>query len=175
MRLDETLAGDEDFDVLVRRRDAAAFFAALSDADFRLAQGAAGHPGVLHAFALDPATLRLAHVHAYFQIVSGDSLVKSYRLPFESASARPVPGASGRRVPAPEAELVVFLLRIALKHTSRSRRDGQPALRAVPAELAWLRDGADEAAARALWAETVPGRSGDEFEALMRRSPIRRC
>ncbi len=168
VRLDETLAGDEDFDVLVRREDAAAFFAALSDADFRLAQGAAGHPGVLHAFALDPATLRLAHVHAYFQVVSGDSLVKSYRLPIETLLLAGSRRERGVRVPAPEAELVVFLIRIALKHTGPIETwMANRHYRAVPPELAWLRDRADEAAARALWAETVPQGSGDEFDALM--------
>lgn len=171
IRLDESLRGDEDLDLLVRRSDAAGFFAALSDAGFKLAQarGGGGHPGVLHAFALDPSTSRLVHVHAYFQIITGDSLVKSYHLPFE-AMMLDAPGQRlGLPVPAAEAELVLFALRVALKH-------GGPLeywmvhrhYAAVPQELAWLRERADEDTARRLWRDTIPGATEDEFKALLR-------
>ncbi|WP_146592261.1 hypothetical protein [Puniceibacterium confluentis] len=171
VRLADSLSGKEDLDLLVRRSDATEFFAALSDAGFKLARSrdGGGHPGVLHAFALDPRSLRLVHVHAYFQVVTGDSLVKSYHLPFERILLEDVGVRMGLPVPPVEAELLVFLLRIALKHTGPlefwmvNRH-----YRAVPEELAWLRQNADEAAARQLWMQHVPGAREDEFDTLIR-------
>ena len=95
------------------------FHTALLENGFKLAQSSSGigHPGVFHALGLDEASAELVHVHAYFQIVSGDSLVKSYRLPIERALLEQTRYLHGVRVPTPEAELVLFALRIALKHT----------------------------------------------------------
>lgn len=171
VRLPDSLRGKEDLDLLVRRSDAAMFFAALSDAGFKLARSrdGGGHPGVIHAFALDPNTIKLVHVHAYFQVVTGDSLVKSFHLPFEDMLLENTQVRMTLPVPSPEAELVVFLLRIALKHTGAleywmvNRH-----YRAVPKELSWLRNQADEDVAQALWMQYVPGAKQGEFDRLMR-------
>ncbi|SNT28741.1 hypothetical protein [Tropicimonas sediminicola] len=170
IRLPETLAGDEDFDVLVDRIDAATFLEALSDVGFKLALSryGSGHPGVIHAFALDSATQRLLHVHAYFQVVTGDSLVKSYRLPFEPLLFGGDLRDSGIPLPPPEAELAVFVLRILLKHTSLAEcLLVNRHYRSVPEELAWLRDRASDEAAQALWASTIPGATDGELDRLI--------
>jgi len=75
IRLEETLAAAEDIDLLVDQRDAQLFHAALLENGYKLAQSRSGidHPGVFHALGLDEASADLGHVHAYFQIVSGDS------------------------------------------------------------------------------------------------------
>ncbi len=170
IRLADSLSGKEDLDLLVLRADATQFYAALFECGFKLAQsqGGGGHPGVLHAFALDPNTLRLVHVHAYFQVVTGDSLVKSYHLPLEQILLSNIRPLMGLPVPSAEAEMVVFLLRIVLKHTGLlefwmvNRHYA-----AVPQELAWLRSEADEVAARQLWMQSVPGATAGEFDALI--------
>ena len=119
IRLEETLAAAEDIDLLVDPRDARLFYAALLENGLKLTQSRSGigHPGVFHAVGLDEASAASVHVHAYFQIVSGDSLVKSYRLPIERSLLEQTRYLHGVRVPIPEAELVLFALRIALKHT----------------------------------------------------------
>src|SRR4051794_6263117 len=119
IRLEETLAAAEDIDLLVDQRDADHFHTALLDNGFKLTQSRSGigHPGVFHALGLDEASAELVHVHAYFQIVSGDSLAKSYRLPIERSFLEQTRYLHGVRIPTPEAELVLFALRIALKHT----------------------------------------------------------
>ena len=170
IRLGDSLSGKEDLDLLVLRSNAPQFFEALIDCGFKLARSrdGGGHPGVLHAFALDPNSLHLVHVHAYFQIVTGDSLVKSYHLPLENILLANLRDLMDLPVPAAEAELVVFLLRIALKHTSliefcmvnRHYSD-------IPRELAWLRDQADETAAKQIWTQCVPDARADEFEPLV--------
>jgi len=119
IRLEETLAAADDIDLLVDQRDAELFHATLLENGFKLAQSRSGigHPGVFHALGLEEPSVELVHVHAYFQIVSGDSLVKSYRLPIERFLLEQTRYLHGVRVPTPEAELVLFALRVALKHT----------------------------------------------------------
>jgi thymidylate kinase len=159
IRLAETLAAAEDIDLLVDKRDAMLFQATLSENGFKLAQSRSGigHPGVFHAFALDEASAQLVHLHAYFQIVSGDSLVKNYRLPIEAALLEHTRLLHAVRVPTPELELVLFALRMALKHIipievyMANRHYGQ-----VLDELAWLREAANISGAEALCLKCFP-------------------
>ena len=80
-------------------------------------------------------------MHAYFQVVSGDSLVKSYRLPIEELLLQQTRYLDGVRIPTPEAELVLFALRIALKHTGPIEiLMANRHYREVSRELGWLRE-----------------------------------
>jgi thymidylate kinase len=159
VRLLESLAGDGDLDLLVHRQDAAVFTAVLLESGFKLAGSATGigHPGVLHAFALDPDRAALLHVHFYFQIVTGDSLAKSYRPPLEDMLLAGTRRLHGVPVPSAEAELVSFMLRIALKHASLVElvMVNRHYL-AVIHELDWLRDSASAAEAAKLWRRLLP-------------------
>jgi thymidylate kinase len=153
IRLEETLAAAEDIDLLVDQRDADHFHTALLDNGFKLTQSRSGigHPGVFHALGLDEASAELVHVHAYFQIVSGDSLAKSYRLPIERSFLEQTRYLHGVRIPTPEAELVLFALRIALKHTGPIEiMMIHRHYRSVASELAWLRKAANAQRAETL-------------------------
>jgi hypothetical protein len=171
IRLARALTGTDDIDLLVHREDAVPFQAALAEAAFRRTGSRAdlGHPGVFHALALDEAGGSLIHLHAYLQIVGGDSLVKSYRLPVEAMLLSNCRSLHGWPIPAPEAELVVFMLRVALKHA-----DPVEALMAnrgygaTVEELAWLRERADETRAVQLLADLVPGAGPALFASLIR-------
>src|SRR3546814_123307 len=145
-RLEATLAGREDIDLLVDPRCDARFRTALARCGFRTAvsRAGAGHPGVFHAVALDSATGELVDLHAYHQIVSGDSLVKSYRFPIERLLLGSTCRLEGVRVPDPSAELALFVLRISLKPVSpieilKTNRSYSK----VVAELAWLSERGD--------------------------------
>ena len=98
-------------------------------------------------------------MHAYFQIVSGDSLVKSYRLPIEELLLEQTRYLHGVRIPTPEAELVLFALRIALKHTGPIEiLMANRHYRGVSRELGWLREAANAERAEALcttWFPTI--------------------
>ena len=159
IRFKEMLAAAEDIDLLIDQRDAALFHTALLENGFKLTQSRSGigHPGVFHALGLDEASAELVHVHAYFQIVTGDSLAKSYRLPIERSLLEQTRYLHGVRVPTPEAELVLFALRIALKHTGpieilmAYRHYGS-----VSRELGWLREAASTERAEALCTAWFP-------------------
>lgn len=118
--LDQTLMGDTDIDLLVHRDDARVFrsilrrlgFAPSIEVDFKPL------PSVEHHHALDPPTEDIVHVHAYFRVVTGESLVKNYRLPIEQMLLENTRRIGITNVPTAGAELIVFTLRMLIKHTS---------------------------------------------------------
>ena len=161
IRLDRTLVGLEDIDILVHPSDADAFQRIINECGFKLAVSrfGSGHPGVFHALAWDPVNGRLLDLHAYHQLVSGDSFVKSFRFPVEEEMLARTTSLMAVRIPDPASELVLFLIRILLKHISaveiykvNSHADE------CREELAWLvqRSDLDDAAeVLASWFPTV--------------------
>jgi thymidylate kinase len=120
IRLEQSLSGIEDIDLLVHPSDAQSFQRVINDCGFKLAVSrlGMGHAGVFHALAWDNGSSRLLDLHAYHQLVSGDSFVKSFRFPVEREMLAGTSLLMGVRVPEPTSELVLFLLRVLLKHIS---------------------------------------------------------
>ncbi|MCW3796984.1 hypothetical protein OMW55_04085 [Sphingomonas sp. BN140010] len=164
VRLDETLTGRGDIDLLVHPADAGHFQCVIAECGFKLTVSRAGlgHPGVFHAVALDPDSGRVLDLHAYHQMVSGDSYVKSYRFGIDEEFLAETSTLMGVRVPDPSAELVLFLLRILLKHTSLLEiRKVNAHYGECTSELAWLLERSDLDRAAILladWFPTVPMR-----------------
>lgn len=138
------LWGQTDLDLLVHREAAAAFRAVLSRLDFRQANTEEGEsfPAMEHYFGLDEESGVLVHVHAYYRIITGESLAKNYRLPIEDMLFENRRVENGIEVPAKSAELVIFTIRMMLKHTSLVEllllaRDWSK----VKQEAAWLMEG----------------------------------
>jgi thymidylate kinase len=141
LSLAEALSGQTDVDLLVHRNDAGAFRTLLGRLCFRPAVGVEGEsfPSLEHYFALDEESGVLAHVHAYYRVITGESLSKNYRFPVEEMLLQNTQAEDSIRVPAKSAELVVFTLRMMLKHTSLVElalllRDWEP----VNREARWL-------------------------------------
>ena len=139
--LSETLAGKTDLDLLVHREDATAYRRILESLGFRPAveHGSAPFPSVEHDHALDDATGALVHVHSYYRVISGGSLAKNYHLPLEGMLLQNGAREGVVNVPSRGAELVVFVLRMSLKHATLAelvlvRRDWENVRR----EAAWL-------------------------------------
>lgn len=170
IRLRESLRGDGDLDLLVHREDARIFETSLSCCGFKTAvsRGGLAHPGVFHAFALNDAATGLVHVHAYFCVVSGDSLVKTHRLSVEQDLLDGDHVMDGLPVPSPEAELAFFALRILLKSlhpievlmVSRGYDD-------VWTEINWLLQRADLQGASDLWRAWMPGTKSPALDAAV--------
>ncbi len=158
--LDRSASGDNDLDLLVRRSDAARFEEILSRLGFREAHLPRWKrlPGIWHAYALDRASGRLVHVHAHYQLVVGDDMTKNYHLPIEDpylASAVPAPPF---RIPAPEFELALLVLRMVIKHnTWDAIASGQGSLSASERrELADLLGRVDPGAAASVLSRHLP-------------------
>jgi thymidylate kinase len=159
IRLQEALSGNDDIDLLVHRSDAAQFHKILLDHGFKLAHSRSGigHPGVFHAFALDQESAELLHLHTFHQVVSGDSLVKNYRLKIENVLLERTRHIHNVPVPNAESELVLFALRVALKHASwpeafMINRDFEP----VVEEMNWLRSAVNFEEAAAICSRFFP-------------------
>jgi thymidylate kinase len=113
-------SGDNDLDLLVERDDAAKFFAWLRELGFKTAVAPTPRQraGVVHMYGLDEPTGRIVHLDVSFQLIVGDDMTKNHRLPIE----RPYLASATRRglfrQPALEMELVVFVVRMVLKHAT---------------------------------------------------------
>jgi thymidylate kinase len=177
--LEDTLAGKTDIDLLVDRRDAASFRAILQELGFRPAvePGVKPFPSVEHHHAMDESSGALVHVHAYFRVISGGSLAKNYHLPLEDMLLQDARRDGIVNVPSKGAELVVFVLRIYLKHATLAelalliRSWGK-----VRQEAAWLATDDARARAEALVPVWLPGFDtrlfGAALEALLAPAPL---
>jgi thymidylate kinase len=75
-------------------------------------------PGVRNFYGFDRKTGRLIHVHAHFQLILGNDLSKNYHLPLEEIYLASSVQQGLFRIPAPEFELVVLVIRLVLKHST---------------------------------------------------------
>lgn len=118
--LAEAVAGQTDVDLLVHRQDVPLFRSILTQLCFRPVRNTDGKPfpSVEHHYALDDDSGDFVHVHAYYRVITGESLTKNYRLPVEEMLLQPTREVDCVPVPTKGAELVIFTLRILLKHTS---------------------------------------------------------
>jgi thymidylate kinase len=159
IRLGETLGGLQDIDLLVHPEDAHAFQRIINECGFKLtvSRMGTGHPGVFHAVAWDQDSGRLLDLHAYHQLVSGDSYVKSYRFAVEEEFLSRTSSWMGVRIPEPAAELVLFVLRMLLKHSSMVEiRKVNGHYGECRDELSWLLQRSDVGEAAALCDDWFP-------------------
>ncbi len=119
--LGESVRGEGDLDLLVHRDDAPRFREIAEGLGFRPVVDASNppFPAVEHLHAVDADSTVIAHVHAYYRVVTGQSLVKNYRLPIEPMLLENVrEGEASLNVPVKGAELIVFTVRMLVKHAS---------------------------------------------------------
>jgi thymidylate kinase len=118
--LDRSASGENDLDLLVSRADAQRFTEILYRLGFIEAQAAKEFklPGVLDYYGFDQPSGTLVHVHTHFQLVLGNDLSKNYRIPLEQAYLSTSVQEGLFRVPLREMELVIFVIRMVLKHST---------------------------------------------------------
>lgn len=159
-RLEQSLAGEDDLEILVDRHDGGRASSILEALGFRPAQvtGEEATPGIFHFFGLDAGSGQVIHVHLYTRLLTGESLVKSHWLPVERLLLENRREVNGIQVPSKSAELIIHLLRVFVKYGSTIdlfflQREAD----AYARELHWLEDGADRAEVfRLLQAYAVP-------------------
>lgn len=116
-RLPEAVRGEGDLDILVERAKSSECEALLVLLGFKRAVPLLfeAPESVAHHYALDENTGSLVHVHLYYKIVTGESLVKNFCLPVEKMLLEDTRLMDCVKVPSKEAELALFLLRMMLK------------------------------------------------------------
>jgi hypothetical protein len=143
------LEGLTDLDILVDGRWGTALDRVLAGSGFKRfpAVPAAAYPGIDDYLVFDPPTGRLVHLHLHYQLTLGERFLKGHRLPWEhfllTTSLRDP--ESGVHIADPHAELVLLLVRAALKVRLRDQLAGdRPYLREGSLrEFQWLRERVD--------------------------------
>jgi thymidylate kinase len=158
-RLEAALAGEGDLDLLLAPGDRHEFEAVLSRLGYRI--GRRPHwshtPDTAHFYGLDEASGSFIHLHVYFRMVTGGSILKNHWLPFGPlALENPEPG---QPVPTPrkDIDLATFVIRKMIEFGSPIEavmvfREGA----GVRRELAWLAEGDNMNKAADLVAKVVP-------------------
>lgn len=169
--LDRSACGKNDLDLLVARSDADRFFALIHRLGFKEFSSPSdyGAPGVTNYYGYDRQTLRWVHLHVHFQLMVGNDFTKSYHLPVEKAYLASAFQNGLFRIPAPEFELIVFVIRMTLKHSTWDAILGrQGALSpSEKQELIQLSNDARPETVYRLLAENFPAIDRDLFEACL--------
>jgi len=118
--LDRSFSGDNDLDLLVSRSDADRFTEVLLRLGFKQARTSSELqlPGVLSYYGYDEETEKFVHIHAHYQLIVGHDMTKNYRLPIEKSLLEFAFYDDLLRTPSHEFELIVFVIRMVLKHST---------------------------------------------------------
>jgi hypothetical protein len=121
LRLERSLCGQTDLDLLVDRDHEQAFKKILTENAIKsfLAPPGKRYPGIEDYLGFDPNSGRLFHLHVHYELVLGEQFVKNYRLPLENQFLDHIQFRFGVKIPEPELELIVLCLRILLKYRDR--------------------------------------------------------
>jgi thymidylate kinase len=116
--LHRSASGENDLDLLVERIHAQRFAEIVHRLGFKQARARAIRevPAVVHYYAPDRASGRFVDLHVHYQLVVGDDMTKNFRLPIERAYLASARQEELFRVPAPEFELALLVIRLVLKH-----------------------------------------------------------
>lgn len=139
--------GAGDIDLLVERRAAAQFGRVVADLGFKLAipPGEQQVPGVLSYVGLHLPTSQLVHLHVHYRLVIGGFWRTTYRVPLERAVLDSTVETDVFRIPTPELELALFVLRQVQRYSVRDVLREPRWLAGVQAERRYLEDRADGA------------------------------
>jgi hypothetical protein len=173
--LEAAIEGLTDLDILVDRRRDGELRRILAESGFKrfVAPPLRAYPGIEDYLALDRDTGRLVHLHLHHRLTLGERHLKGYRLPWEARllATRRLDPATGVYVADPAIELVLLLVRAALKRRARDRigrwlrGSGGQAGGDFARELAWLRERVDDQTAR----ETACALLGEGVDEALRR------
>ena len=115
--LDRSASGENDLDLLIKRADAQRFTHILYQLGFKGAQAIPKrrYPGIKHFCGYDARSDRIVDVHAHYQLILGNDLLKNYHLLLEQPFLESAVQDEPFKVPAPELEFIVFVIRMILK------------------------------------------------------------
>ncbi|MBN1526353.1 MAG: hypothetical protein JW919_02050 [Candidatus Omnitrophica bacterium] len=116
--LEEALKGKGDLDILVDRRSADAFVSLIEYLGFKNAvdKGKKEPDSISHYYGMDAASGCIVHLHVYFRLITGGTLLKNYWLPLEEMLLNSTENLGVVKIPSKTAEFVLLVLRKALEH-----------------------------------------------------------
>ncbi|HEY0079660.1 MAG TPA: hypothetical protein VGB73_13685 [Pyrinomonadaceae bacterium] len=164
-KLERWLTGEGDLDLLVERKDAERFLAVVSRLGFKQALPTPDRdvPAVLNYYGFDSSAGKFLHLHVHFQLVLGHDLTKNFRLSIERAYLESADAQRLMPTPAPEFELITFVLRMVLKYSATETllrraftKRGASSGSSLRRELEYLEARADRAELHATLSEHLP-------------------
>jgi thymidylate kinase len=174
--LGAALAGDTDLDLLVARSAARTAQAVLSEHGMKRFDAglSTGYPAVEDWLGFDDDTGRLMHLHVHYALPVGELHLKSYALPLAGSvlAARVRDAETGVAISAPGHELLLLLLRYALKARGRDRLAARSAFGGgALREYQWLLARAQPAAVCALAECELGAEVAEALAPLLERPP----
>lgn len=111
-------SSDVEYDLLIDRKQISKFVEILSRNGFRQGEVEdASFPAVHHFYNYDHDSGRFIDIHVYYKIITGESFVKNYNLPFVDEILDNTVSQNGIRIPIVEIEWIMFIVRIMLKYS----------------------------------------------------------
>jgi thymidylate kinase len=144
--LQAAMCGNTDLDVLFEERKQARIVELLRQAGFARFRSVwfRRYPAIEDFIGIDPEKGKVVHVHAHFQLVLGETLVKSYRLPWEDDLLRTRVRDEEYGIYRSDAvwEMLLLVIREAMKRAGGGRhaRHKQFAGSGAQREMIWLRE-----------------------------------
>jgi thymidylate kinase len=166
--LDRSASGENDLDLLINRSDLQRFREILFRLGFKecLVDKIKQLPGVQDFLGYDAPADKYVHVHAHFQLILGHDLSKNYHLPVEKAYLESVRQCGILKIPAPEFELVIFVIRMIIKHSTWDtilNREGKLS-RTEEQERIYLETNADPAKVSGILQQYLPFIDNELFD-----------
>jgi thymidylate kinase len=117
-RLPQALGGQTDLDILVGRGHGQQFREIVYHCGLKpvLSDPRRQFPAIEDYLGFDTLTGGLVHLHVHYRLVLGEQRVKNYCIPLENSFLENTQIRLGVKVPAPELEIVVLVLRALLKY-----------------------------------------------------------
>jgi hypothetical protein len=145
--LKAAVCGDTDLDILFEEGKQARIVALLRQAGFAHFRSVwfRRYPAIEDFIGIDSEKGKVVHVHAHFQLVLGEKLVKSYRLPWEDDLLRTRVWDEEHEIYRSDAvwEMLLLVLREAIKWTGGAKHaEPNPFTRSgAGREMTWLKEG----------------------------------
>ncbi|MCF6158845.1 MAG: hypothetical protein E3K32_09795 [wastewater metagenome] len=113
----KSLSGEDDLDLLINKNQFSDFIKIICSLGFKEAYNEKiTFPFIYHFYGLDTETGILLHLHVHIKMITGESHTKNYHLPLEKMILENTTShSSGCRIPQPEVELIIFILRYYIK------------------------------------------------------------
>jgi thymidylate kinase len=126
LNLEQSMRGQTDLDLLVDRSHGLRFREVLLRYDFKPLQSPCHkqYPAMEDYLGFDRDSGKLIHLHVHFQLILGEQFVKNYRLPLEQAFLDSEHSRDGVKLPSPELETIVLVIRALLKTRDRDLLKG---------------------------------------------------
>ena len=117
IRLHDSLEGKTDLDLLLRSEQAGEFGDMIDRLGFKLviSEPWKKYPSIVDYMGLDNDSAKFLHLHVHYRLILGRRLLKEYHVPWEEILLTGDQRISGVRIPSPEAELLIHIVRMAVK------------------------------------------------------------